>query len=100
MSDLLKDRIIFLTGGATGIGRECASAYAKEGATVAIADIDGAGAERAARELGQNHHGLRCDVSKAEDVHAAIERSLKTFGRIDCIHNNAGIASPSKSLDQ
>src|ERR1700722_11841185 len=97
---LLQDRIIFLTGGSTGIGRECAIAYAKEGATVVIADINGSGAEKAAAELGPGHIGIQCDVSSGSAVEAAISRTLSTYGRLDAIHNNAGIASPSKPLDE
>jgi meso-butanediol dehydrogenase/(S,S)-butanediol dehydrogenase/diacetyl reductase len=96
---LLQDKVIFLTGGATGIGRECATACAREGATVAIADIDGAGAEKTAAELGTGHLGLQCDVSSGPAVQAAIARTMATYSRLDAIHNNAGIASPSKSLD-
>ena len=99
-SHLLQDRVIFLTGGSTGIGRECAVAYAKEGAKIVIADIDGSGAEIVARELGSGHTGLQCDVSSASAVEAAIARTTKTHGRLDAIHNNAGISSPSKSLDE
>ena len=97
---LLQDKVIFLTGGSTGIGRQCAQAYADEGATVSIVAIDGPGAEQAARELGNPHLGLRCDVSSSDDVRAAIDRTLTAFGRINCIHNNAGIASPSKALHE
>jgi NAD(P)-dependent dehydrogenase (short-subunit alcohol dehydrogenase family) len=97
---LLKDKVVFLTGGATGIGRECAVAYAREGARVVIADLDGQGASRVAAGLGEGHMGLRCDVSRWEDVQAAIARTLDGCGRLDCIHNNAGIASPSKPLHE
>lgn len=97
---LLQDRVIFLTGGSTGIGRECASAYAKEGAVVAIVDINGSGAEKAAAELGAGHIGIQCDVSNGAGVEAAVSRILSTYGRLDAIHNNAGIATPSKALDE
>ena len=97
---LLQDRIIFLTGGSTGIGRECATAYAQEGATLAIVDINGTGAQKAATELGPGHIGIQCDVSSGSAVEAAISRTLATYGRLDAIHNNAGIASPSKPLDE
>jgi NAD(P)-dependent dehydrogenase (short-subunit alcohol dehydrogenase family) len=97
---LLQNHIIFLTGGSTGIGRECAIAYAKEGATVAIADINGSGAQKAATELGPGHIGIQCDVSSSSAVEAAVSRTLSTYGRLDAIHNNAGIASPSKPLDE
>jgi len=95
---LLQDRVIFLTGGSTGIGRECAIAYAREGAMVAIVDINGA--EKAAAELGIGHIGIQCDVSSSAAVEAAISRLLSTYGRLDAIHNNAGVASPSKALDE
>lgn len=97
---LLQDRVIFLTGGSTGIGRDCAIAYAKEGAKLAIVARDEAAAAQAAKDLGSEHIGFHCDVSQAADVEAAIARTLKTFGRIDAIHNNAGIGSPSKTLHE
>src|SRR5258708_20820946 len=84
---LLQDRIIFLTGGSTGIGRECAIAYAREGATVAIVDIDGSGAEKAATELGSGHLGVQCDVSSGPAVDAAVARTLTPYGRLYAIPN-------------
>ena len=98
---LLQDRVIFLTGGSTGIGRECAIAYAREGATVAIAGHRWFWRREAATELGIRALSvLQCDVSSSSSVEAAISRTLTTYGRLDAIHNNAGIASPSKSLDE
>lgn len=95
---LLKDRIVFLTGGSTGIGLDCARAYAAEGAKVALVARNGAQAEAAAAELGPDHMGFACDVSQDADVAAAIRGVLGRFGRIDAIHNNAGIASPAKAV--
>lgn len=97
---LLSSRIIFLTGGSTGLGRECALAYAREGAQVAIADLDGDGAEKVAAGLGEGHLGLACDVTKESEIQAALARVLAHYGRIDAIHNNAGLASPSAPLHQ
>lgn len=99
-SKLLANQVIFLTGGSTGIGWHCAIAYASEGATVVIVSLDEAEAASAAQKLGPGHLGFRCDVSKATEVKAAIDRLLKHFGRIDAIHNNAGIAAPSKPLHE
>jgi len=96
---LLQDKVIFLTGGSTGIGWECALAYAREGARVAIVANAAEEVATAATRLGPPHLGLVGDVSKDEDVRAAIEATLRAFGRIDAIHNNAGVASPSKPLD-
>ncbi len=97
---LLKDKIIFLTGGSTGIGLDCAKAYASEGAKVALVARNEALAEQAANDLGPDHLGFSCDVSKDADVKSAIERVLARYGRIDAIHNNAGIATPSKPLHE
>jgi meso-butanediol dehydrogenase / (S,S)-butanediol dehydrogenase / diacetyl reductase len=97
---LLKDKVIFITGGSAGIGAECASTYAREGATVALCGIDEPEAREQARSLGEKHMGFRCDVSRRDEVRNAIDRILKEYGRLDAIHNNAGIASPSKSLDE
>ena len=51
-------------------------------------------------ELGQNHLGIQCDISIASDVKSAIEKTLQVYGKIDAIHNNAGIATPSKALHE
>ena len=97
---LLKDKIIFLTGGSTGIGLDCAKAYAAEGAKVAMVARDGKLSEREAAALGTDHIGFSCDVSSDADVKAAIDRVLSHYGKLDAIHNNAGIASPSKPLHE
>jgi meso-butanediol dehydrogenase / (S,S)-butanediol dehydrogenase / diacetyl reductase len=97
---LLKDKVIFLTGGSTGIGLECAKAYAAEGARVTIVARGEEGAVKAATELGSEHLGLHCDVSIDAEVQAAIERTLAHFGRLDSVHNNAGIGSPVKPLHE
>ena len=97
---LLKEKVVFVTGGSTGIGFECARAYAKEGAKVVIAARHQDAVEEVARKLGGDHLGLRCDVSIDEEVRSALAITLKRYGRLDAIHNNAGIASPSKPLHQ
>lgn len=94
----LKNKVIFLTGGSTGIGRDCAEAYAREGAKVIIVARNGEAAAQAAADLGEGHLGFACDVSKDGEVKAAIEKTLQHYSRLDVIHNNAGIASPSKAL--
>ncbi len=96
----LKNRVIFLTGGSTGIGLDCAKAYAREGAQLTIVARDGNASAEAAAALGSAHIGFKCDVSNGADVEQAITRTLKHFGRVDAIHNNAGIAHPSKALHE
>jgi NAD(P)-dependent dehydrogenase (short-subunit alcohol dehydrogenase family) len=96
----LENKVIFLTGASTGIGRVCAEAYAREGAKVVIVARDHAASVQAAAELGEAHLGFSCDVSDGEQVKAAIGKTLERYGRLDVIHNNAGIASPSKPLHE
>lgn len=97
---LLKDKIIFLTGGSTGIGLDCAKAYVAEGAKVAIVARNGDLAAQVAAELGPEHLGFACDVSNDIEVRIAIVRVLARYGKLDAIHNNAGIATPSKPLHE
>jgi NAD(P)-dependent dehydrogenase (short-subunit alcohol dehydrogenase family) len=100
MKEQLKDRVIFLTGGSAGIGWACAKAYAAEGASVALAALYRDEVEAAAKELGPNNIGIKCDVSQEDDVKSALAVTLKHFGRLDAVHNNAGMAAPSKALQE
>ena len=100
MNLLLKDKVIFLTGGSCGIGRDCAKAYAAEGANVVIVAHDHEGVEKVAAELGSNHVGIVCDVTRDGAVKAAIEKALSRYGGLDAVHNNAGISHPSKPLHE
>lgn len=100
MADELSGKVVVVTGGADGIGRECALAYAREGATVAILDRDLSAAQRTASEIGARSMAIRTDVADGDEIHSAIEAVLERFGRIDAVHNNAGIASPSKPLHE
>jgi NAD(P)-dependent dehydrogenase (short-subunit alcohol dehydrogenase family) len=97
---LLQDVVIFLTGGASGIGRECALAYAREGARVAVADINLAGAEETAALTKSNAFAVPCNVADGASVETALALARNHFGRLDAVHNNAGIPSPSKTLDE
>lgn len=96
----LEGKVVVLTGGGDGIGRECALAYAREKAKVIILDVNLSAAERTAAELGNPALALRVDVGDGASVESAITAVIKTFGRIDAVHNNAGIASPSKPLHE
>lgn len=97
---LLQNKILFLTGGSTGIGLDCAQAYAAEGARVVLCARNGDAAAAAAAALPGEHFGIRCDVSNGAEVAAAIAFTLEKFGRLDAVHNNAGIAAPSKPLHE
>ena len=97
---LLQDKVIFLTGGSAGIGWHCAHAYAREGARVAIMSRSVDAVAATVKELGPDHLGVPGDISKAEDVRVALEKTIQHYGRLDAIHNNAGIGSPSKPLHE
>jgi NAD(P)-dependent dehydrogenase (short-subunit alcohol dehydrogenase family) len=85
----LADRVVIVTGGAMGIGRAIADRLHEEGATVVVADLQGA--EAAAAELGGL--GLTVDVSREADTEAMAAAALERYGRIDGLINNAGIYS-------
>jgi meso-butanediol dehydrogenase / (S,S)-butanediol dehydrogenase / diacetyl reductase len=96
----LKGKVIFVTGASTGIGLECAKAYAAEGARVILAALEGELCAGEASKLEGDHLGVECDVSQANSVNRAMAEAISRFGRLDAIHNNAGIAYPSKSLHE
>jgi NAD(P)-dependent dehydrogenase (short-subunit alcohol dehydrogenase family) len=89
----LTGKVAFVTGAAGGIGRVTALAFARRGANVAVADIDHQGNQHTARlieELGGQAIAVGCDVTRGEDVQAALNRTVQTFGRLDLAFNNAG----------
>ena len=73
-------------------------AYVREGARGVIADFRGAEAERVAEQFPESALAVCCDVSRGPQVEAAIRLTLSRFGRLDAVHNNAGMTSPSKPL--
>ena len=97
---ILNDKVIFLTGGSRGIGLECAKKYREAGAYVVIVANEAASIEEAVSTLGDRITGILCDVSRPQEVEHAIRQTLDIYGRIDVIHNNAGIAHPSSTLDE
>jgi NAD(P)-dependent dehydrogenase (short-subunit alcohol dehydrogenase family) len=100
MSSLLKNKIILITGGAQGIGLECVKEYVKQGAFVSVLDKNRIMLDEILNKIGSNHLGICCDVSKSSEVENAIQKTLTHFGKLDAIHNNAGIANPSKALHE
>lgn len=86
----LQDKITLVTGAGRGIGRAIAEKLAAEGATVAVADLDGTAAEQTAAALGGDATGLEVDVASLESVRAMVDRARERHGRIDVLINNAG----------
>jgi NAD(P)-dependent dehydrogenase (short-subunit alcohol dehydrogenase family) len=96
----LTEKVIVITGGGSGIGAECATAYAREGAQVALLDRDLEAAETTAARVGGGCLAVAADVANGAMVESAIGRIVGHFGRIDAVHNNAGVASPSLPLHE
>jgi len=95
----LHDKVIYLTGGTKGIGLECAKEYRAQGGVLVIVanDVDSVADCRAALGI---EDVLMADVSNEEDVVRTIQHTLNKYGRIDAVHNNAGIANPAKALHE
>jgi 3-hydroxybutyrate dehydrogenase len=90
----LLGKVAVVTGAASGIGKEIARAFRREGAKVVIADLDRAGAEAAAEELGGKDNdaiGIAMDVTSEPEVEAGMAKAVSAFGRIDVLVSNAGI---------
>jgi NAD(P)-dependent dehydrogenase (short-subunit alcohol dehydrogenase family) len=90
----LKGRVAIITGGGSGMGRATALEFARAGADVVIADIDGVGANETARlisEEGGSASPFGVDVTEAPQVEAMVEHAVALYGRLDCAVNNAAI---------
>jgi 3-oxoacyl-[acyl-carrier protein] reductase len=87
----LKDKVALITGGARGIGRATAELFLKQGASVALVDVDEAEVSAAAAELGASCLGLSMNVTSRASVQAGVDAVIAHFGKIDILVNNAGI---------
>jgi len=100
MERWLENKVALITGGGSGIGRASALAFAREGAKVAIADVNISGGQETARmvnEAGGVAIFVKADVSKSAEVEALIAKTVNHFGRLDCAHNNAAIDPSARS---
>ncbi len=88
--DRFDGKVAIVTGGASGIGAGTVRRFIDEGASVLIADLNGDQASALADELGERAAALRTDVSKEEDIAAAVSEATDLFGGLDIMFNNAG----------
>ncbi|OYX74286.1 MAG: short-chain dehydrogenase [Rhizobiales bacterium 32-66-11] len=98
---LLEGKVVVVTGAATprGIGFATATRFAREGARIAILDLDGKAASDAAARLGTAHAGLACNVTDPAQCAHAIGAVLAHFGALDIVVNNAGVSQPTRLMD-
>ncbi len=97
-----QDKVVVVTGAASGIGLAVSERFARAGAVMGLLDMDGAGLERAEKKMavaGVKCMGLLCDVSLKESCHIAMGRIIHRFGGIDVLVNNAGITQRSAFVD-
>ena len=95
----LAGKSALITGAARGIGRAFAEAYVREGATVAIADINLEAAQATAAEIGDAAYAVEIDVSQQDSIDAAIASVVDTAGKLDVLINNAALFDAAETVD-
>jgi 3-hydroxybutyrate dehydrogenase len=91
---MLKDKVVFITGAAQGIGYEVGERFAENGSKVVLTDVNEEGVKKAAEQLAQKGYetlGLKCDVTSEEEIKKAIDDTVAHFGAFHILINNAGL---------
>jgi NAD(P)-dependent dehydrogenase (short-subunit alcohol dehydrogenase family) len=96
----LPNKVALVTGGGSGIGEATVRLFVAEGASVVIADIQDERGRRVAEELGARAAYVHADVSREPDVRAAVADTVRRFGRLDCIFNNAGYGGVGGRIEE
>jgi NAD(P)-dependent dehydrogenase (short-subunit alcohol dehydrogenase family) len=95
----MDDRVAVITGGASGIGKATVELFTKEGARVIVADIQDEQGQALAEKLGDSATFIHTDVSLEDDVKGMIEYAVDSYGRLDCIVNNAGMGGVKGEIE-
>ena len=93
------DKVALVTGSASGIGKAIAELFAKEGARVVISDIQDELGKKVADDIGENASYIHADVCSEADVKDMVDYAVKTYGRLDCIVNNAGMGGVKGEIE-
>ena len=98
---LLKDKVAIITGAASprGIGYATAKTFAREGAIVALLDLDAKSVHEAAAAIGAGHKGFTCDVRHAQRCCQVVQDVIAQLGRVDILVNNAGVSQAKRLMD-
>jgi NAD(P)-dependent dehydrogenase (short-subunit alcohol dehydrogenase family) len=102
MERSFENKVALVTGGASGIGRATARAFARDGAKVCVADVNEQGGEETVRlikEAGGEAFFTKCDVAKAADVEGMVRKTVDAYGRLDYAFNNAGVGVVVSTMD-
>jgi NAD(P)-dependent dehydrogenase (short-subunit alcohol dehydrogenase family) len=99
MAGRLNGKVALITGAASGIGRATAELFVREGARVVAADIQDDKGARMVEDLGSALHYVRCDVMNEDHIRNAVDETIRTYGRIDTLFNNAGAPGPNETAD-
>ncbi|EML6499475.1 3-hydroxybutyrate dehydrogenase [Clostridioides difficile] len=99
---MVKDKVVFVTGAASGIGKQIAESFLKNGAKVMFSDINQEALNNTIAELqkeGYDCMSVKCDVTKEEEINHAIDKTIEKYGRLDILINNAGLQHVSMIED-
>ena len=99
---MVKDKVVFVTGAASGIGKQIAESFLKNGAKVMFSDINQEALNNTITELQKKAYdsmSVKCDVTKEEEINHAIDKTVEKYGRLDILINNAGLQHVSMIED-
>jgi NAD(P)-dependent dehydrogenase (short-subunit alcohol dehydrogenase family) len=102
MGERFKNKAVIVTGAGNGMGRASALAFAREGGSVAVADVRAADGQATARQItdaGGRAIFVACDVSRSADVQRLVAETVTAFGGVDVLHNNAGVVKYGTVVD-
>lgn len=100
MAGLLEGKVAVVTGGASGMGRSTVELFVQEGARVVIADIQDDKGQQLAAALSPNARYRHTDVTQEADINAVVDEAVSSFGRLDCLFNNAGFGGVMGRLEE